>query len=367
MKYRMLGIVASFLLSSAVFAQQAPAPVQATIKGTMDITYNTRTNLDNSGDLKPNSPAIGAKDKYSVNLTVNNFVNFNGTIERQPNLYTSLIQRKKQSAQLYYKLGLSVINPNNPQQTKSVGTWVGTVPVDEQSGYYSLSGGGESKLRMAVEQVGKQSAFTDQFGGFLVGKAAKKESLASYTFNRIVAGKTVSITVKRTDPMKFNSIVIARGPSDNYSSSVVNGRLDYDYETGNYYTDGIVFSYADGHQEKVTGSIKWVEDAQRKTNGKGHYEFNLRWDEDKYQPKQGEAAAFQTANQEDAFFAVDASCPSLTGNISYVDTFIDASAEEPVPSSSKVTYDLTGNKLSKEQVMAWAKLWLIAVGPVNDE
>jgi hypothetical protein len=35
--------------------------------------------------------------------------------------------------------------------------------------------------------------------------------------------------------------------------------------------------------------------------------------------------------------------------------------------ASKIGYELNANKLSKQQVMNFAKLWLIAVGPTNDE
>ena len=43
--------------------------------------------------------------------------------------------------------------------------------------------------------------------------------------------------------------------------------------------------------------------------------------------------------------------------------------EEPSeqPTSSKVTYALKANKLSKQQVMNFFKLWLVAIGPTNDE
>jgi hypothetical protein len=38
-----------------------------------------------------------------------------------------------------------------------------------------------------------------------------------------------------------------------------------------------------------------------------------------------------------------------------------------LPVASKVTYALNANKLTKQQIMAFFKLWLIAVGPTNDE
>ncbi|MBW7904632.1 MAG: hypothetical protein LC135_08455 [Phycisphaerae bacterium] len=69
-------------------------------------------------------------------------------------------------------------------------------------------------------------------------------------------------------------------------------------------------------------------------------------------------------SDEEAFFAVDNTVPSLTGRISYEDTFIPGG---DTPSSSKVTYGLHANKLSKQQIMNFVKLWLLAVGPTNDE
>ena len=69
-------------------------------------------------------------------------------------------------------------------------------------------------------------------------------------------------------------------------------------------------------------------------------------------------------SDEDAFFAVDNSMPALTGRISYVDAM---TGEDSPPSSSKVTYALNANKLTKQQIMNFFKLWLICVGPTNDE
>ena len=77
-------------------------------------------------------------------------------------------------------------------------------------------------------------------------------------------------------------IVLAKGPAGIYPRTTVNGNLDYDYETGNWYTNGIRFRYnlnGKDVEDVVTGSIKWIEDPNRATNGKGHYEFNLRFNE----------------------------------------------------------------------------------------
>jgi hypothetical protein len=169
--------------------------------------------------------------------------------------------------------------------------------------------------------------------------------------------------------MRFENVVIAAGPAQSYPKCTVNGNLDFDYETGNWLTNGIRLHYSlngKEYDDVVTGSIKWVEDPNRASNGKGQYEFNLRWNEDKAKPASTEADAFKNLSDEEAFFAVDNSIPSLTGTVKYEDTFTTVKGE-PVPSASKVTYTLDANQLTKQQIMNFMKLWLLAVGPTNDE
>jgi len=339
------------------------------IAGTMNIDFRTRTNLDSSGDLKSGSPALGATDIYKFQLNVAKTTEYQGQIERQPKLFSSVLGRTKQNANLTYNSKILVLNPKDLKQKKAVGAWVGTVPVDPNTGAYDLAGGKaqESPLRIAVDTAGTAQGFTDSFAGKMFGKAEKKESLAAYTYKRVVAGKQVSVTVKKSDPMRFERVELAKGPAAVYPRTTVDGRLDYDYETGNWYTDGIKFKYAvDGkdYEDLVTGTIKWVEDADRATNGKGYYEFNLRFNEEKNKTPTSEGAAFEKMSDEDAFFAVDNSIPCLTGKVEYVDTFIPGGT---TPSASKVTYHLGANKLTKQQIVNFFKLWMVCVGPTNDE
>src|SRR5204863_4952264 len=98
---------------------------------------------------------------------------------------------------------------------------------------------------------------------------------------------------------------------------------------------------------------------------KGYYEFNLRFNEEKFKTASTEASAFDKLSEEDAFFAVDDRIPCLTGKVAYVDTF--SGGPDSPPASSKITYTLNANKLSKQQVMNFFKLWMLAVGPTNDE
>lgn len=357
---------------SVAFAQASDNLItkEGIITGTMNIDFQTRTRLDTSGDLKPGSAAVGVADKYAFVFRVADTTEFAGEITRQPNLYSKVLGSKKQSAFLGFNVNLSVFNPKDLKQKKTVGKWVGQVPVDAASGAFDLGAGdkeGERRLRIAIDTVGSAKGFVDEFQGRLVGKAEKKETLAAYTYKRVIGSKTVEVVVKKSDPMRFEGLRLAKGPSEIYPTTVVNGRLDYDYETGNWFTDGIRFRYQiDGKdvEDVITGSIKWVEDPNRATNGKGVYDFNLRFNEEKNKSAATEAAAFDKLSNEDAFFAVDNTVPSLTGTITYTDTMIGGGE---TPASSKVEYNLNANKLTKQQVVNFFKLWLIAVGPTNDE
>lgn len=353
-----------------VLAEDAPLLTEeGIISGEMSIDFQTRTSRDTSGKLAEGSPAENTKDVYTFTLDVAKTTEFAGTITRQPRLFSKVLGREKQAAELQYDITLSVRNPSNLTQKRSVGKWVGQIPIDEK-GVYKLDGGSAkgSPLRMAIDTIGSAQGFTESFSGQLAGKTTEKKGLVPYTFSRLIGGKKVDIQVKNSDPMRFENIVLAAGPAKIYPKTTVNGRLDYDYETGNWYTDGLHFRYSlDGKdcEDVVTGSIKWVEDANRDQNGKGKYEFNLRFNEDKNQSATSENDVFKGAtSNEEAFFFVDNTIPSLTGSIDYVDAMIPG---KEVPASSKIAYKLNANKLSKQQVVNFFKLWMICVGPTNDE
>jgi len=74
-------------LSASALAQDKPAQDQTlteedVIAGSMDIQFNTRTNLDSSGDLLENSAAVGAMDNYKFGLSVAKTTEFEGQITR---------------------------------------------------------------------------------------------------------------------------------------------------------------------------------------------------------------------------------------------------------------------------------------------
>jgi hypothetical protein len=140
--------------------------------------------------------------------------------------------------------------------------------------------------------------------------------------------------------MRFENLQLGQGPQRVYPKTSVNGRLDYDYETGNWYTDGIRFAYTlDGKEfeDVVTGSIKWVEDPTAPATARASTSSTSASTRKRTSRPSTEAAAFEKMSDEDAFFAVDNSIPSLTGKISYVDTMLPGGTES-APSSSKVTY-----------------------------
>lgn len=363
--------VAALCLGGAIGASAQPAPPAAdgsktekgVITGEMFINFDTRKQMDDSGKLRDGSPKLGARDTYFFTLKVLNQVVFDGKIARQPNLYSKTLQRRQQDAMFdFEKLDIFVLNPRDPSQKKQIGRWTGAIPIDTNSGAYNLAGSNERPLRIFVEATGRAPQIDERFGGKLIGKAEKKEGLASYTYKRAVGDKTVEYQAKRVDPMKFENAELAMGPASVFPRCTVNGRLDYDYETGNWITDGLTFSYKfDGkdYNDVVKGTIKWVE---AKGSEKGYYEFNLRYNEDKNKAPAGVEAAFDKMEGLDAFFAVDDRIPTLTGRITY-----DDKKDGDKVIESKATYAIDANKLTNQQIMNFAKLWIICSGPANDE
>ena len=376
-----LAIAAPYVLSESMHSASAQNAETISengfISGTMNIDFGTRRNLDSTGKLAAGSPAEGSKDVYTLNLNVAKTTEYAGSISRLPHLVSSVLGREIQKAQLVYDVNLAVRNPKDLEQKKTVGKWVGQVSIDDKGVYdFGSSDPTVSQLRMAIDAVGKAQAFVGPFGGKIYGKSDEKKGLLESKiseYTRVVKGKKVTVQVKKSDPLRFSNLTLGEGPALIYPRSIVNGNLDYDYDTGNWYTNGITFKYTLNGKEVedvVTGSIKWVEDPNRDTNGKGQYEFNLRFNEDKNKAPTDESAAFSgdSAQSEDIFFEVDNSIPSMTGAISFEDTLAQEGAdEEPSVYASKVMYNLHANKLTKQQAVNLFKLWMVIVGPTNDE
>lgn len=364
MQRRMLkvGVVllAASLLAIPVLAA-GPESVNPTIKGKLDIKFETRVKADESG-----KPEFGVKDEYVCDLTAADTVSFQGKVTRLPTIFSSYVGREQQAGALSYDLSLIIRNPANLSQTRSVGKMVGTVPIDKQGVYLFDKG----NLRVAVNAVGKSPSFESAYRGQAAGRPPKNDSSlarakkSAITMTRQVRGKAVKIAVTDYDIMSYRDLVLAAGPAQSYPESKVNGDVVYDYERSVWFFRGATLSYtADGKQfaDKLSGNIRWVENPNRKDNGEGQYEFDVRINE----PEQAstEAAAFQAASDEAAFFDTDPNLASLTGMMKYKDQMRGESVV-----ASAVTIDLVGNKLTKQQVVALTKLiFLVNVAPMNDE
>ncbi len=167
--------------------------------------------------------------------------------------------------------------------------------------------------------------------------------------------------------IEFQKVLLPPGPVAVYRAAVATGNLDYDYDTGNWYTSGLTFSEGKT-RDVVSGSIKWEEDARRELNGRGKYSFNLRWNEEAHRGTLDESAYFQDAADEDLFFAVETGIPTLSGTISYEDSFgAPVDGEQGPVVASKISYHLRAEDVTKPQLLQFLKLWLLIAGPVNDE
>jgi hypothetical protein len=350
-------------------AESTPMPVADPLKrqlvqgvsGTMSIDFETRAQPDNTGQ-----PKVGAVDRYSFNLLVRDSLRFSGSITRRPRLESTILGRELQRAELSFDVNLSLIDPVDPRKEKQVSQWAGVVPIDS-SGRYQLT----PALVLHTRNVGALPELRDSFAGTIVCKGSEQQHLLAKLrqYSRSFGTRHVVIQSRHIDPIRFSSVKLAAGPLQSYPQTIVDGNLDYDYDTGNWYTNGITFTLPNKIKDVVTGSIKWVEDENRKQNGKGHYEFNLRFNEAMQHPVEDESTFFASAGDEELFFAVDPSMPGISGTISYVDAFksIDRGSDEPLVVHSNVIYDLKAQNLSQTQVVNFLKLWLLLVGPVNDE
>ena len=369
---------AALLLSFASNAASAspftdPASMKDAIKGTMRIVFDTRTTEDTTGSAAEGSPALGALDKYTVDLDLFNSVILRGTIDRRPWIPSSLLGRTLQEGYLDFDVRTILKNPSNPNQTVTLGGWIGGVTHDG-SGVYHLAQPpeGMGQLRIATNSIGSVSGFTSNFGGEMQGRVPEQAGLMGLadraskqvdkTYTRLVDGKAVKHVVEGADPMEFKGVILAQGPLAGYPETRVTGSVDYDSEEGIWYLDLNATYTVEGAQmrDRYSGTIRWNEDPNRATNGIGTYEVNVRLNEKA--ATEADAFAAATTDAEAAFFATDVTVPGFTGKIAYVDTFEDESVV-----ASQVTYNVDASSASKVQTMNLAKILLLIVGPFNDE
>jgi hypothetical protein len=365
----LFAVLTGALLSPAFaadFTEEKSLP--GAIVGVMNIDFQTRTNTNQDG-----TPAPESKDIYSTDINVVNSLALKGKIVRQPWLPTGTLGTTKQDGFLAYDLKCVLRNPKDPNQTITLGSWIGAMRIDGNGRYFLADAPEErGRLRMATDSFGKITGFTSNYGGEIQGRipeqaglwgfASRASAKVSKTYTRYVNGKAVTHTVAGADPMGFKNVDLAQGPLSGYPLSHLNGSVDYDAETGIWYVDVSTNYMADGQakNDRYSGTIRWNEDANRKVNGIGWYDVNVRVNE----KATAETDAFSApgTSQEDEFFSADTAVPGFTGKIAYIDTF-----NGDTVTASKVTYNVDGNKVSKVQAVNFAKLLLLIVGPFNDE
>jgi hypothetical protein len=351
-------ILTLWLLALGVFTSAPKAHAQApktvdgpAITGTMEITFNTRLSANTDSEGKP---LPGIIDTYKVDMTAGN-ISIKGKIERTPRIASKILGTEKQKGKLFYQLAWSF-------KGTYLGDWLGTVVTNER-GEYLWDGAGDpnSKPRIQIMAVGNQAGFTDYFTGVMVGKGNQPGGSAKF-FRKLAGGKVATYTATNTDPMDFRGLTVAKGPLGAYSAVTFDGKLIYDRESGSWLTEGINATTAGIKQpDKITGSIRWNEDPNRSSNGKGQYVLNLRWNEDRVQPSDETFSSGPI--DEESFFAVDPAKPGLTGTVDYEDKL----NSEGTPVYSKVSYNIKATRMERAHILAFLKLWLVGIGPLNDE
>ncbi len=365
MKSKILSVLLLGLAALSAAAQTA-APAASTpetfIAGDLNINYATRSNK-----------STGVVDTYKFDVNVSNSSKFYGTVTQLPFLKGTMGSNYgQQNGHLTYDLKCDVLNPKNPSQALNVGTIAGVVPVSDKN-VYSFDTG---NLTTRVFARGTAKGFDSQTKGLALGKppapsasmldTMKKSAL---TFTKQVGNQTQKIVVTKYDIMEFRNHVLAAGPVQIYGEVTVNGQMVYGYDRNSWYFNHLLVTYwvteANGSshqvQDTISGDIRWVEDAGRKTNGVGEYQFDLRVNE----PPPAENAVFVAPTDESAFFTNDVAAVGLSGVMKYKDTMVPNSDS---PSASSVRIDLHGNKLTKQQCMVLAKMLLFtALVPFNAE
>jgi hypothetical protein len=367
-------LIVSLSLATPVLAQtslkEIPAD-KAKVTGSLNIDFNSRSERSQNNI-----------DVYEIsNLAVADLMVINGTVQRIP------------EKQLIYSVKFDVINPANPSQVaKDAAIMRGEFDIDAK-GVYTPDAGA---LRI---EVVKGSQSVNKFSGAIQGrevarwwnlgaklKTAAKE--ATKVYSRYVDGRVISIQVKNPDPLRFERLGLASGPFSFLAETKVSGTLDYDYELGNWLTDqaGVTFTYTIGDKvlsDKVTGTIRYVEETGSFTDAKGktlpftsYNEYNLRFNEPPANKDQGMFGGDTTQADTDAFFSSsDTSKPGIYGRVYFNDsetsckkaTDEDGKIKCVGPTRSEISYDLKPVSLTYQQLSNWMKLELLVIGPFTDE
>jgi hypothetical protein len=347
---KIMALALSLLTVTSTQAQSNIVPTH--IKGTLDIRFDTRAQRDGS------APKVGVVDRYTLQINVCDTAILRGSVDARPHI-AGKIYGVKQTGQLEYKIDLDACNPKNVSQCIPVGKMYGIVPVSDKNAYDFNNG----MVKVVINGRGQALPFESKYTGVAFGKPPvvkdgvltklKKEAMS---IGKTVNGKTVTIKVNDYDIMQFNDVVMPAGPAQSYPEVTVKGQFIYDYARSVWYMKDLTCAYTIGnirYQDRLTGNIRWIETSSE-------YQFDVRVNE----PLATEVAVFDNSQtDESAFFAEDTNLSGLVGTMKYNDA-----KNGSVVASSAITIDLKGNKLTKQQTMYLAKLFILtAIVPLNAE
>ena len=348
-----MGLGAAIGLCPATGSAQAAQPTDPVtqagfIKGSMIAQFKTQRPENRDGDY----PMKGIADTFQIDLTVG-LTKYQGTVSCLPHVVSKHIGRVLQDGSCSYDVNLSVVNPQNTSQVRSVGKLAGAYAVDDK-GVANLSAG---NLRVEVQTIGKAQGFSSPFTGSFVGRPPAKVTTLSKaidqaakevrTIEKMVGQRKVSIALGNVDAIRFLGTGLAMGPVSTYPQSIVDGELIYSYETDNWFPQ-LTIRAGNAKPDKLSGGMKWVDDSPTE----GHYELNVLVNEQV--PAQGEAAAFDAAQGEDAFFQSDSSQSVINGRISFRDQKIGEAVVK-----SDIALDIGLQNVSAVQAQNFAKLLML--------
>ncbi len=353
-------------IATLTFTGMAQTNKPLFIKGDLNINYNTHQNPPNTK---------GIQDDYTIDINVANSIMFQGKMTDRPQIIEGWISKAiVQQRSLKYDIDCFVVNPriavdkNNPRSVLNVGKLTGFCPIDDSGCYnYDLS-----TLVMDIVPAGRAAGFSSKISGQAFGKPLTRPSnwadtiRQSVDITKIVGGKKIVITLNRYDKLELKNVVLPVGPIAKYSGATVNGCLYYDYSKNCwFFQNNFTMQYADNKgnikQDKISGSIRWVKDKNRRTSGASEYQFDIRVNEN-----DTTEGAFAAPATESDFFATDTSINGLSGTFKYLDRIKDDGSEDGVTLSSAVKIDLTGNNISPEQLVILCKtIIFLAVIPFN--
>jgi hypothetical protein len=366
------------LLSAQALALKPDPSVDNKIVGKISIDFGTRNN--------------GPYDVYTIDLNATNRVLFEGTVNRSMDGSRPLLYE--------YNVKVNAVNPKNINQVLHAGDILGGMAIDSKNAYLFA---GNSEIRVAqplhYQPLAKIDADTSYLNGFqgkavkpggvfarlkeLAGQAAAATGIDTIT--RKIGTRTIKLDLNDPDPITFRNTQVAAGPMNKYGAVTINGEMTYGYtgkKSGVYVFKNLTMQSGQGSPDVFTGTMVYQDTQETvKMGGKdinctGSYDVNLQVNEAAVSAQKNDEEFFNQAevknqSDEDSFFAVNNSVPSITGKICITDngtvTIKVDGKDTEAPTSSEINYDLTLNKVTDIQAVNFVKLALIILGPVFDE